>query len=130
MLRHQVYVVGHPVGFVFTIGDEQKMRQRPRLRIEDRALVLFVIIGRIGVYLEQNRKRDQLLVAQIKNVVRARLSQQYFLVSNVCVLEKLRHSLVEPERHPLPRAAKLQVRVLVINRSEWVLLLLGIETKQ
>src|SRR6185312_10879041 len=75
------------------------------------------------IYLEQNRQRNDALLAKVEEIICTGLAEQDFLVLDVGVLEKLRHSLIEPDGHPLACTAELKVGVLVVDGCIGVVLL-------
>src|SRR5215467_1967918 len=93
----------------------QVVRQGPGFRVENRALVILAVIGRMLIYGQQSTQGQKRVV--FKNVlsIGVALSEADFVVEDLGVLVELGDAFGEPDGHPLVGAAKDEVRVFVID---------------
>ena len=99
--RDGVFVLADPaeigadaVGMRVEIGEFEVVDQRPGFGVEHRAFLFLVVVRRVGVHLEKHGQRNQLVLAQVDDVVRTRLADHHVLVADIGVLEELRQPLI------------------------------------
>jgi len=110
-------VVGDAVGVLLAVGDFEVVGEGPRFGVEDRALLLFVVVGRGVIDEEEGLEGDHSVLTEIENVVLGCLAENDVFVVDVGVLKELGEALVEPEGQPSGLAQHV-VGVLVVDSEE------------
>jgi hypothetical protein len=90
--------------------------ESPRLRVEQRALIAFVVEGRRVVEAQQPRERQRLLVLEAVEVLGRRLAHEGVRARRRPAREHLRQTFREPQRLRGQRAVQDDVGVLVEQR--------------
>ena len=120
ILLQEIQVVVQTVRAFQIVLVFQVVSQRPRFGVEDRTLVLLVIVGRVRIDAEHGGERQQRVV--VDGVLDSRIAsaQPDMVFEKFGVLIVLSDALRQPERHPVMEAAEDEVRVLMIDRRVWV----------
>ena len=106
VLDEKLRVVLKVMRLVGTIVDLQVVSKSPRLGIEDRTLLLVMIVGRTIVDGQESGERQKTVLTKVQEVVRARLPEAYVLILKISILVELGETFVEPEWNPGARLAQ------------------------
>jgi hypothetical protein len=121
-------VVGDTPGVLLAVGDFEVVGEGPGFGVEDRTLLLFVVVGRRVIDQEESLERDHAVLTEIEDVVLGGLAENDVFVMDVGVLKELGEAFVEPERQ-LGGLAQHVVGVLVVDGEEGMRTV-GVETEK